>query len=573
MQWKRHTTRERSASHYARECGIHELTAQCLLNRGINGIERIESFLHGTIEQVDDPFLMRNMDAAVRRIRRALTRRERIHIHGDYDVDGVSSTAVLMLGLRAVGADVHYHIVNRNDSSVGLGVQSLHRDHLPHKPALIITADCGTSNLAAIEQAAAHGVDVIVVDHHVPGPRLPKCAALLNPMQPRCEYPFKQFAAVGVAYNLIVALDRFLQRDGGEWPEIQHHQLLDLVALGTISDLVPLVGPNRVYAREGLELLKGARRPGICALMRSARLLRGGSDTVNARTVGFRLAPLLNAAGRMDDANKCVELLITDSYRSADSVSRELQEANLLRQQCEREVLQHALTIAEALVADDAPVVVLAERTWHPGVLGIVASRLVERYHRPCVVTSVTEDGTAKGSIRSPDGIDMLDALHQCRDLLDTYGGHKVAAGVAFPVVGLDDLRRRLGVAVRSQLPNGNLLERSVHVDATVDFEQLDRSQVRELETLSPFGASNPEPVFEAQGVHVLQMRQLHGGHVRLRLKQGNRTLEAYGYGMGKRVAELRRGGRFLFTPRIVGAPEDESVELVLRDFAGDGDP
>lgn len=571
MLWKRHTTRELSASHYARECGIGELTAQCLLNRGLNGIELIDEFLHARLDGLPDPFLMKNMDAAVRRIRRALIRNERIHIHGDYDVDGVSATAVLMLGLRSVGANVHYHIINRSDSSVGLGLVSLERDHLPHRPSLIITADCGTSNLAAIERATQEGVDVIVVDHHVPGSRLPKCAALLNPMQPKCEFPFKHLAAVGVAYNLIVALDRFLQRDGGEWPRIALEPLLDLVALGTISDLVPLVGPNRVYAREGLALLRSARRPGICALMRSARLLRGGSDPVNVRTVGFRLAPLLNAAGRMDDANKCVELLITDSFRSADAVSRELQEANQLRQQCEREVLAHAVQIADTWVQKDQSVLLLAESTWHPGVLGIVASRLVERYNRPAVVTAVAQDGTAKGSIRSPDGIDMLDALHTCRDLLDTYGGHKVAAGVAFPVAGVDELRARLNAAVRGQLPSGLVPERSVLVDATISLDQLDPESVEELENLAPFGASNPEPVFEAHNVQVLQSRTVHGGHLRVRLRQGGRTMDGYGYGMGRRLAEIRRGGSFLFTPRVISGPEGRSVELVLKDFVGGG--
>lgn len=567
MHWKRHTPRAPSASHYAREFGIRELTAQCLLNRGFNGLEVMREFLHADLRELHDPFLMHNMETAVRRIRRAILKKERIHVHGDYDVDGVSATAVLMIALRTLGADAHYHIVNRNDASVGLSMQSLQRDHLPHKPTLLITADCGTSNVAAVEAAQEAGIDVIIVDHHIPGPRLPKCAALLNPMQPRCAFPFRQLAAVGVAFNLVLALDRFLQKENAGWPALPIHQMTDLVALGTISDLVPLTDENRIFVREGLELLRSARRPGVCALMRSARLLKGGGDTVNARTVGFRLAPLLNAAGRMDDANKCVELLITDSYRVADAVSRELQEANQLRQQCEREVLAQAVEIAERYVKEDASVLVLVERGWHPGVLGIVASRLVERYNRPALVAAIDAQGTAKGSVRSPDSVDMLDALGSCRDLLDAWGGHRVAAGVTFQSMHAEALRGRLLTAVSGQLPDGVALERTVDIDATIQFEELDAASVHELDSLAPFGASNPEPTFESLRVLPVQARVMNGGNIRMRVRQGNHVLDAYAYGMGRRIGELRRGIDIIYTPRVVRVGEEDCVELVIKDF------
>jgi single-stranded-DNA-specific exonuclease len=569
-EWRRHPGSSDAASHYAREFRVNDLTAQVLMNRGLNSLEPIRQFLGPSLEQLHDPFLMKGMDAAVRRVRRAILRRERIHIHGDYDVDGISATAVLLLGLRAAKADVHYHIINRNDASVGLSVMSLQRDHLPHSPKVIITADCGTSSQAGIEEAARHGIDVIVVDHHMPGNHVPRCAALLNPMQQRCDFPFRHLAAVGVAFNFVYALHLFLQREDASWPALPLKQLTDLVALGTISDLVPLSDENRIFVREGLPLLRSARRPGICALMRAARLLSGtdaDGEGLTPRVIGFRLAPLLNAAGRMDDANKCVELLTTDSYRVADSIVAELVEANLQRQACERDALNEAVQRAERLVSAGAPLIVLADRDWHPGVLGIVASRLVERYHLPAIVTAIDSHGMAKGSVRAPEHYDMLDALSQCRDLLDTYGGHKVAAGIAFEHKEFDELLRRLYVAVRSQQPDGRPPARRLMIDAMILLDDLTEDVGRELEDLGPFGAGNPEPVFEARRVHVVHARTLHGGNSRLRLRQGNRVFEAFAYGLRGRIDFGRRPMDVAFSLRMNRSGENGGVELVIRDL------
>lgn len=572
MRWTRHKPREAAASHYAREFHVSNLTAQVLLNRGINGLESMRAVLRPDLDALNDPFRMRNMDKAVRRIRRAIVRNERIHIHGDYDVDGITSTAVLLSGLRTLGADVDYHIINRRDSSVGLSLVSLERDHLPKAPKLIITADCGTSSIPAIERAKELGIDVIVVDHHLPGTFLPKCAALLNPQQPRCEYPFKQLAAVGVAFNLIVALDRFVRTDG-DWPEIDLISLMDLVALGTVSDLVSLTDDNRVYVHHGLRELRAARRPGICALMRSAHLISrsaeaGLTDSINARTIGFRLAPLLNAAGRMDDANKCVELLTTDSFRVADAIARELVAANHERQAKERGVLEEAANNATLLADAGHVALVMASADWHPGVLGIVASRLVERFGRPALVAAIDDSGMAKGSVRGPDGVDMLEALRSCRDLLDTYGGHRVAAGVAFPAENLDELRRRIDEHVGGQLPEGELPERTLSVDALVELADLGEATVEELEKLAPFGAGYPEPLFEAHSVVPIQARGIGGKNVRLRIRQGQRTYSAFGFGMAERLEQLRKPVDVVFHPRIVRGSRGVEVELLLRDFS-----
>ena len=571
MRWKRHKPRQAAASHYAREFDVSDLTAQVLLNRGINGLESMRTVLDPRLDALRDPFRMRNMDKAVRRIRRAILRNERIHIHGDYDVDGITATAVLLIGLRSLGADVHYHIINRNDASVGLSMLSLERDHLPNDPGLIITADCGTSSGPAIQHCQKLGIDVIVVDHHLPGSKLPKCAALLNPQQPNCDYPFKQLAAVGVAFNLILALTRFLE-DDGEWPKVDLDALMDLVALGTVSDLVALTDENRVFVFHGLQLIRAARRPGICALMRAAHVIHRGSDTgltdsVNARTIGFRLAPLLNAAGRMNDANKCVELLTTDAFRTADSVASELVSANQARQAQERVVMEEAFARAEILTAAGANALILASPDWHPGVLGIVASRLVERFNRPSFVAAIDGSGTAKGSVRAPDSVDMLQALHECRDLLDTYGGHRVAAGVALPFVNLAEFTLRIDKLVGGQFPEGTLPDRVLDIDAVIDFAGLERRTIEELEQLAPFGSGNPEPLFEAHGVYPIQARCVGGKNVRMRLRQGQRTFSAFGFGMGSRIEELRRPIDIVFHPRVVRSARGVELELLLRDF------
>lgn len=581
MRWKRHPQRSQAAEHYAREFDIHPLTAQLMLNRGVNGLEQMRAFLEPRLSDLTDPFLMRGMETAVRRIRRAVVRGERIHLHGDYDVDGLSSTSVLLLGLRAIGADVHYRITHRSDGSVGLSPTALERDHLPHNPQLIITVDCGTSNLEAIAQATARGVDVIVVDHHTPGPHLPRCTAVLNPVQAQCSFPFKSLAAVGVAFALVRALDEFLRRDDQAWPAIRPAALTDLVALGTVADVVPLIGDNRILVRDGLVQLCAARRPGICALMRSSGLLAdsAGSDTLDdrltARSIGYRLAPLLNAAGRMGDASQCVELLTTDSFRTADALARNLEVINQQRQQCERELTVDAARRAEALIAEGRRSLVLAQHGWHPGVLGIVANRLADRFRVPSVVTAVDDNGLARGSVRSPEGVDVLDALHACRDLLETYGGHRVAAGVSFHVQRLPELRDRFDQAIRQQIPDHARIGELLQVDAPVHLDDLNPSLLAEIDRLGPFGHGNPEPVLESVDVQPLNPRTTHGDTLRVRFRCGPHVLSAFGTGLGVRTSELRHRVDIAFTPRASRNPRKQGVELILRDLrsVGQRDP
>ena len=570
MRWNRHTPRDEVAHRYAEQFSISPLTAQILLNRGVTSPEAMRRFLHPTLNQLNDSWLLRDMRPAVERIERALRAGERVHVHGDYDVDGLSATALLYLALSGLGADVHAITVQRHDAAIGLSVESLRRDHLPQRPGLIITADCGSTNLEAIGEAAGAGIDVIVVDHHQLGDRRPDCVALLNPHQEGCAFPFKSLAAVGVAYHLVHALQDHLRQQPDAWPVLPLAQYVDIVALGTVADVVPLVDDNRIFVQEGLKTIRSARRPGICALMRSARLLGDSrqsdwSDRINARTIGYRLAPLINAAGRMGDASRCVELLATDSYRVAVQIADDLVRINQERQACEREILREAMAMADLQVEAGNQVVVVAREAWHPGVLGIVASRLVERTNRPAIVAAIDCNGIARGSIRSPHGINMLDALDACRDLLETWGGHPVAAGLQLRSDRLEAFTVAVNDAVRRSLPDGTCPERCIDVDATVAFDDLNDDLLRQFECLAPFGVGNPEPVLEAVNVTPIQTR-VQGSTLRVRLRQGHLVASAVGYGMSTRAVDFGRPVDVLFSPRTSPDPERRRMDIYLRD-------
>lgn len=571
MRWNHHPELDAEATRLAHRFDVHPLTMRVMLNRGIRDEDEVQRFLVSDLGQLRDPFLFKDMDRAVARIRQALVNRERVHIHGDYDVDGLSATSILLLTLRRLGADVHYSIAQRGDSVVGLSVEALQRDHLPHRPDLILTADCGSTNGDAIDAARSHGVDVIVVDHHQLGSERPDCVALLNPHQPGCEYPFKSLAAVGVAYHFSRALEAFLQADDEHhWPPLPLAEYMDIVALGTVADVVPILDDNRIFVREGLRLICTARRPGICALMRSARIIQEGRndswvERVNARTIGYRIAPLINAAGRMGDASRCVELLTTDTYRVAVRIGEELVALNSERQRCEREILQEASELADLACERGDEVIVLAQPHWHPGVLGIVASRLVERLNRPAIVASIDAQGVARGSVRSPDRINMLDALNACGELLETWGGHPLAAGLQVREENWEAFVIRVNEVIRGDLPASGRPDRRIDVDAIVDLKHLDEAFLRQIALLAPFGVGNPEPILEARNVQPMQAR-MQNGTLRVRLRQGGQIAMATGYGLARAMSLLREPVDVLFSPRAPREDGSMGMAITLHD-------
>lgn len=510
-----------------RELKISPLTAQLLINRGFVLADKAFSFLSPSLKNLHDPFTMKDMDKAAARIIKALgNKNEKITIYGDYDVDGTTATALLYLflkevmggGQEAIADRLNYYIPERLKEGYGLNNHALR--HLADSGTkLVITTDCGITNYEEAAFAAGIGLDVIITDHHEPAERLPPAYAILNPKQPGCAFPFKELAGVGVAFNLVIALRAKLLGCGmwdaeGEKPNLKKYT--DIVALGTIADMVPLLDENRILVKYGLDELTSGRRAGIRALKEVSRL----SNVVKAGSVGFQLAPRINAAGRLDNADMGVRLLITDDDKEAMDIARELDRENIERQRLEKGILSEAV---ENILAPEFEIcrkkaIVLAKDGWHPGVIGIVASRLIDRYHRPTVVISL-KDGMGKGSARGINKFHILDALHECRELLEKYGGHKMAAGLTISEKNIQLFESAFYAMAEKRLSLEDLVP-DVSLDSYVVLSELNEKVVQEMESLAPFGLANPEPLLGARDANIIQNAVVGNNHLKMKIKQ-----------------------------------------------------
>ena len=507
---------------------LHPVAVQILHTRGLLTAEQIRAFL--AEDSLHDPLTLFGMDRAVARLRRAIESGEKIAAHGDFDVDGVTATAVLVEGLSAAGANVTPFIPVR--ATTGYGVHASAVDHLAAQGVtLIVTGDTGTRAVDAVQRATELGIDVIITDHHLPGELLPAALALVNPHQIDCPYPYKDLSGVGVAWKLVDALSRALPLRG-----TTSEDLLDLVALGTIVDVSPLVGENRVLVRRGLKRLAQSTRPGIRALISQAT--RDGGATLDERTVAFTLGPRLNAAGRMDSADLALELLLTRDTTRAFEIVRQLEEKNLLRQRLTEEVLGAARGEAARLAAEGHPLLVIRGTAWPGGVLGLVASRLSEEFNRPALLVDVGDEA-CRGSARATGGgFDLVALLGSCADLLIEFGGHPGAAGFALLPANLDAFAGRL-VAACGDRPDPAL--EPVVADHLLRESELDWPLYNALRALRPFGHANPAPLFLTERVKVIEARPVGAAskHLRLRLRFGRQTLTAFGPNLGERAADL----------------------------------
>lgn len=543
---------------------LHPITARLLYQRGFCDADTAERFLNPTLANMHDPFLMKGMEAAVREVLLALDGGQRIVIHGDYDVDGTCSAALLVSFLRALGADVTYYIPSRFQDGYGVAPGTVRR-LVEEGARLLITTDCGVTNVEAIKLARQLGMRVVVVDHHSPPDQLPPADAILNPLQAGCRFPFKELAAVGVAFNFVVALRKELRSRGifkhVAEPDIREY--LDLVALGTIADVVPLVDENRIFVRYGLKILAGRKRPGVAALL--ARV--GGPDTeVNTQTVSFALAPRLNAAGRVGDASICVELLTTRSYQRALELAKNLDELNQQRRDLERSILDDALAQAEQQVQRARKVLLVAGVDWPGGVLGIVASRLCERYHRPAIMVGI-EDGVAKGSARSIEGIDILNLLTHSKELLSSFGGHTAAAGLSFSVDVLDRLRDSLNQSADQVMAAAGLPTPELSLDGIVRLGDLDGRFIRDLDRLGPFGTGNAEPIFLAEHALASRARVVGEDHLRARFRDKTGAIDAIGFSLAELEPLLDSPVAIAFSPRYATFRGRSRLELHLKDI------
>jgi single-stranded-DNA-specific exonuclease len=542
--------------------GVSRITAQALLNRGLSDPARAARFLDPGPDLLHDPFAFRDMHKAVDRIERAAAAGEGIAVYGDYDVDGVSGASLLGEFFESVGIRARVRIPDRFADGYGLTAAAVER--LAGEGArVVVTADNGTSSHAAVARAAELGVDVIVTDHHEVRGEVPKALAVLNPHRPDATYPERRLCGVGVAFKLCHAL----LAGRGEAPSTGLPErlapLLDLVALGTVADVASLTGENRVLVRRGLELLSKEARPGIAALKEVAGL--GGQD-IGAGQVGFHLGPRINAGGRVADANQGVRLLRTRDRAEADEAARYLDAANRERRAIEAKVLREVERRIAAEGLTSRSCIVLADPEWHAGVLGIIASRVVERYHRPCVLIAMDDAaGVGKGSGRSGAALHLFEALVECEDLLLGYGGHTVAAGLTVEARNVPELALRLDrVAARRIGPEG--FRPALRLDASAKVADVDRGLVEELARLAPFGAGNPEPVLVLQGVVPIRPRIVGEGHLALNLGSALGGAE----GAGAQLAAIAfGGGDWLGAEVREGVPLDVAGTVSIHRWRG----
>ncbi len=513
---------------------LHLPRAICrlLALRGYSAPDDAKTYLRPRLDQLHEPNCLTDLDRAVERITRALRESETILVHGDYDVDGMCSTTLMVRAIAALGGNVIPFIPRRLEDGYDLTDAGV-RAAKANGAKLVITCDCGTSAHGPIATLQAAGIDVIVTDHHLPGGPLPPAYAVLNPNRPDCTSSDKGLAGVGVAFKLALSLTRSL---GGN--ENIVYRMLDLVALATIADIAPLVGENRVFVRYGLRLLNEADRPGIRAMIRAAGLDR---KNLTSGRVGFVLAPRLNAAGRLGSALRGVELLMAPNDQVANPIARELEELNARRQEIDRATLVEA---REKVLAMDLPStygIVLAEQGWHPGVIGIVASRIVEEFGRPTVLIAL-EGAEGKGSGRSISAFDLHGGLSKCKDLLTRFGGHYMAAGVTIATERVAEFAARFNAVAASQLTQDDLIP-ELRVDLEITLDQINDELETLLRHVEPCGIKNPSPVFVTRGVTVAAPPRVVGKDgLKLLLSDNGRELIALGWGMGPRAQELDAG-------------------------------
>lgn len=503
---------------------ISEVLAKLLVQRNITNFFEAKNFFRPPLEKLHDPFLMDGMNEAAGRVISAITNNEKICIYGDYDVDGTCAASLMYLFLKELSADVFIYIPNRLTEGYGISIQSL--DYIKDRGAtLLISVDCGITAVEEIDYANTKNIDVIICDHHKPKEILPKAYAILDPIKPGCNYPFKFLSGAGVAFKLTRAIGAKIGKKD------EPLKYLDLVALAGAADIVPLVDENRTLVMKGLELINTNPRPGILALLKSARMEPGN---LNAGQVVFSIAPRINAVGRLGDANRAVELFTTNDHEKAAQLAKILEAENYERRKIDEITYAHALELVDKYVdLDNDPAIILHDDNWHAGVIGIVASRLVEKFNRPAIMLT-TIDGVAKGSARSITGVNIYDALEQCNDLLLQFGGHEAAAGVSIEIDKIEEFKQRFS-KILLQNKDQSQINPEIVIDSKITFSEITPKFVRILDQFAPFGPGNLRPTFLSEKVKVIHPPKLVGGnHLVLVVKQNgtDKIFDAIGFNL-----------------------------------------
>ena len=563
-RWHLSACDEAAAGALADTLNVPPLVARLLCQRGLGDPEVAARFLDPRLEHLHDPMRLADMRPAVDRILAAIARRERIAIHGDYDVDGITSTVILRRALELLGADVVHFIPERLTDGYGLQPAAIERLHA-QGVALVISVDCGIRGADAAVRARDLGVDLIVTDHHEPDAALPPAFAVINPKRSDCAYPDKHLAGVGVALKVVQALCRETGRE--TWLP----GFVKIAAIGTLADVVPLVGENRVIAKIGLDLLsRGPHKVGLRALLDVAGL---AGKTIDSYHISFMVAPRVNAAGRMSTPDLATRLLLASDEASSDEareLAQQLDGENLRRQEEEAEILAAAKKVVQTDPAIGArSVLVVAGDGWHRGVIGIVASKLVDAFHRPAIVLSVDGD-VAHGSCRSIPEFDMLGALERCAGLFIRFGGHKQAAGLTMEASRVKELRRAVNDVADETLGPDDLMPR-LRIDGDLTFRGITGGIAAGVAALAPFGAGNPRPVFAARGVEIIDgPRKLKERHLKMALRQDGRIFRAIAWRAAERhdfLAEHKAALDVAFSLEQNQYNGETYVELTLADI------
>ncbi len=546
--------------------GISHTVAKILVNRGITGIEHAERFLRSSFEDLHEPFLLPDMEKAVRRIIHAIRSDETIFVYGDYDADGITATSLLVRFFQDIGKKAEYHIPRRLEEGYGITIGALEKIKAAGA-SLVVTVDCGISSVTELRVARAMGLDVIITDHHEPPETIPEALAVVNPRLPGCEYPFKGLAGVGIALKLVQAINAGLagKDKAGPGLDVSLLKYLDIVALGTVADVVPLRGENRILVKHGLKVLKESGRAGIQKLKEVA-LVR--EDNLSVGTIGYQMAPRLNASGRLGEAGAGVRLLLTDDPEEATEIAHDLEAMNRERQEIEEKILDDARSMIVCAPDYNYCSIVLHSSEWHQGVIGIVASRLVEEFYRPTILVSMAGE-TGKGSARGIPGYNLYQGLERCRDLLEAFGGHKFAAGLSLKKENFGRFKEKFEEAVKNTLTPEDFVP-WLRIDSEVRLKDLDWKVYSEIKSVSPFGPANPEPVFESGPLQVMYPKIVGKNHVRMKLSQDGFAMNSIAFNMGERYQGLAMKKVFINAAFALSASEwqgESTLQLNVRDI------
>ncbi len=542
---------------------ISPLTAIILYNRGIRDDQAIDRFLSKDLSVLHDPYLLQDMEKAASRIRQAQEKKEKITIYGDYDVDGITSIAILYKHLREMGIEVDYYVPDRMQEGYGINRDALDKIR-EGGTSLIITVDTGITAVEESEYAKEIGLDVIVTDHHECKEQIPAVYASVDPKRKDCAYPFKSLAGVGVVFKLIQALD-----DKESLPELME-KYSDLMCLGTVADISPLVDENRVIVTEGLKRFRATKNVGLKALIDVST----NGKAITTSTIGYTIAPRINASGRLGCASRSVELFLTDDENRAKELAESLCEENTLRQQTEQKMFREAMEYLETHpeVKDDN-VIVIPHENWHHGIVGIVSSKITEKFYKPSILFAIDGD-EAKGSGRSVTGFNLFGALESSSDLLEKFGGHELAAGLTIKAENIEEFRKKINDCSKDQFSE-TMLTPTILLDAAIKVPYITMETVNDINRLQPFGVDNPTPLFAVRNIKIHKISVMsEGKHLRMTLLKDGKYLDSVGFGMGEYYQHLQEGDFIdvAFSLDINDYKGFQNVQLILKDIKKNGE-